>query len=136
MPINSFKNSEAQTVEAPVITLPYPPTINHYYTVARGRKILSKRGRDYKKVCWAEIMLQGGAQRVTGDVCVFIRAYPPDQRKRDLDNILKPILDVLTTSEIYQDDSQVVDLRIQKFNPSKPGRVEVIVSGLSETGTE
>ena len=110
-----------------MIKLPWPPTVNTYYTVARGRKILSKRGRKFKSL--ATLLAADGTKTLQGDVSVFIRAYPPDKRKRDLDNILKPILDVLTTAGIYEDDSQVVDLRIQKFNPRKPGRVEIEVYG-------
>lgn len=112
-----------------MIELPWPPTVNHYYTVARGRKILSKKGRDYKEAAWLHLLSQGRYKQLEGDVSLFIRAYPPDKRRRDIDNILKPLLDVLTTAGIYKDDSQVTDLRIQKFNPCKPGRVEVMVSG-------
>ena len=110
------------------ITLPWPPTVNNYYTVARGRKILSKRGRRYKNEAWLVLLAQGRYRQLQGDVSLFIRAYPPDKRRRDLDNILKPVLDVLTTAGIYKDDSQVVDLRIQKFNPAKPGRIEIVVN--------
>ncbi len=111
-----------------MITLSWPPTVNHYYTIARGRKILSKRGRKYKTTCYAEILSQGRQEVHKGPVSVFIRAYPPDKRKRDLDNLLKPVLDVLQTSGILEDDSQVEDLHIQRFYPSKPGRVEILVS--------
>ena len=112
-----------------MIILPWPPTINTYYTVARGRKILSKRGRSFKEQAWVIMEDSHFAERLKGEVSVFIRAYPPDKRKRDIDNILKPILDVLTAAGIYDDDSQVSDLRIQRFNPCKPGRVEVVVTG-------
>ena len=108
-----------------MIELPWPPTVNTYYTVARGRKILSNRGRKYKEAAWLQLLSGPRRERLQGDVALFIRAYPPDKRKRDLDNILKPILDVLTTAGVYKDDSQVIDLRIQKFNPCKPGRVEI-----------
>ena len=89
---------------------------------------MSTRGREYKEAAKWRIFSQGRYEQIKGDVSLFIRAYPPDKRKRDIDNILKPLLDVLTTAGIYKDDSQVTDLRIQKFNPSKPGRVEVMVS--------
>ena len=112
-----------------MIELPWPPTVNHYYTVANGRKILSKRGRKYKEDAWVLAVAQGPNYRLEAPISVFIRAYPPDNRKRDLDNLLKPVLDVLTTAGIYEDDSEISDLRIQRFEPSKPGRIEVIVSG-------
>ena len=112
-----------------MITLPWPPTVNTYYTVARNRKILSKRGRQFKE--HAGLLIRSPEKPLEGDISVFIRAYPPDRRKRDIDNILKPVLDVLTTAGIYEDDSQVIDLRIQRFYPSGDGRVEVMVDGLT-----
>ena len=110
-----------------MIRLPWPPTVNHYYTVARGRKILSKRGREYKKWCAAELMLQKPLRSRQGDVRVCINAYPPDKRRRDLDNLIKPVLDVLTECGLIEDDSLVVDLRIQRFNSVKGGKVEIMV---------
>ena len=104
--------------------------MNHYYTVARGRKILSPRGRNYKKEAGWEVVAQSQHEKyLEGDVSVFIRAYPPDKRKRDLDNILKPILDVLQDCDVIADDSQISDLRIQRFNPRKGGEVEILVYG-------
>lgn len=114
-----------------MISLPWPPTVNTYYTVARGRKIMSKRGRVYKANAAYELLKQGTETGLKGDICLTIRAYPPDRRKRDLDNILKPILDVLTEYGAYGDDSQVSDLRIQRFNHRKPGRIEIVMSGAS-----
>ncbi len=112
-----------------MIELPWPPTVNTYYTVARGRKIMSKKGRDYKYGATIIAGSQWKGEPLKGDITLFIRAYPPDKRKRDLDNILKPVLDSLTEAGIYVDDSQVADLRIQRFRPSKRGRVEIMVSG-------
>jgi crossover junction endodeoxyribonuclease RusA len=45
---------------------------------------------------------------------VEIEAWPPDKRKRDLDNILKSLLDALTYAGIWEDDSQIDDLRIYR----------------------
>ena len=44
-----------------------------------------------------------------GPVEVTIQAHPPDKRRRDLDNIIKPVLDALE-GPILVDDSQVTDL--------------------------
>ena len=80
------------------IKLPWPPTVNTYYTIARGRKILSKKGRDYKK----NAMPPWTGNFLSGQVEVNIEAHPPDKRKRDLDNILKPILDLLTNNGVWK----------------------------------
>ncbi|NBW23084.1 MAG: RusA family crossover junction endodeoxyribonuclease, partial [Caulobacteraceae bacterium] len=41
-------------------------------------------------------------------------AFPPDKRKRDLDNVLKSLLDALTHANVWDDDSQIDDLRIYR----------------------
>ena len=59
-------------------------------------------------------------------ICISVR--PPDKRKRDIDNLIKPLLDSLVEYGAISDDSEVIDLRIQKFNPIKAGSVEILIS--------
>ena len=109
-----------------MIILPWPPTINTYYAVVRGRKILSKRGRQFK-VDAQYAMLEQKTKKLNGSsYFVRILAFPPDKRKRDIDNILKPILDALVNYGAIQDDSMVDDLRIQRFEILKGGQIKVI----------
>jgi crossover junction endodeoxyribonuclease RusA len=91
--------------------LPWPPTINTYYRVFRNRIIISKAGREYRKL----VLLQRAknpSPKILSKVAVEIEAFRPDNRKRDLDNLLKPSIDALTHAETWEDDSQIVDLRI------------------------
>jgi len=111
-----------------MITMPYPPTVNTYYTVARNRKILSKRGRAYKKEAMVYLYEQGVPKGREGPYSISIRVRMPDKRKRDIDNLIKPLLDSLVEYGALSDDSEVIDLRIQKFNPIKGGQVEVLIS--------
>ena len=113
-----------------MIKLPYPPTVNTYYSVVNGRKILSKKGRVYKAEAALSASLQ--AKPMDGPYSVYIAARPPDKRKRDLDNLLKPLLDTLTEAGIITDDSAIDDIRIVRMNPVKGGYVEVLVSGRTE----
>lgn len=106
------------------IRLPWPPTVNTYYTVARNRKILSKKGREYK----LNALTIKRKRRILGRLEVNIDAYPPDRRKRDMDNILKPILDVLGDAGVYADDSQIDILRVRRRDVEKPGYVRVYIS--------
>ena len=110
------------------VTLPWPPTVNTYYTVARGRKILSSKGRNYKKAC--AIILSQNKGYIDGAIGVFIEAHYPDRRKRDLDNILKPVLDALTDGGIYNDDSQIEALGIRKSDYGEKGTIIVTVKEL------
>jgi crossover junction endodeoxyribonuclease RusA len=64
---------------------------------------------------------------------VSILAYPPDRRKRDLDNVLKSLLDALMHAGVYSDDSQIDKLTISRNKPLD-GRVIVSIDTLSEEG--
>lgn len=92
------------------INLPWPPSVNTYYRTFRGRVIISKEGRDYRK----KVKAPERTEPVFSEpVTVEITAYRPDNRKRDLDNVLKVALDTLTHMLMWKDDSQIQDLRIR-----------------------
>ena len=72
--------------------------------------------------------VQAGPQRERAHsqpVAVFIFARPPDRRKRDLDNILKAILDALVYGGVIKDDYQVEEIHLIRKPPEPGGRVEV-----------
>jgi crossover junction endodeoxyribonuclease RusA len=50
-----------------------------------------------------------------------LEAYPPDRRKRDIDNLVKPTLDALTKAGVWLDDEQVEELTIRRLNVSRGG---------------
>jgi crossover junction endodeoxyribonuclease RusA len=71
------------------------------------------------------MLVQGVTLRTDGPFAIHILARPPDKRKRDLDNLLKPILDALVDYCAIPDDSMIDDLRIQRMNPVADGQIEV-----------
>ena len=94
------------------ITLPFPPTVNTYWRTVQGRMLISKEGREYREAVGDQVTLQHGAKHFTKKLKVEIEAWLPDKRRRDLDNLLKATLDGLAHAGVYDDDSQIVDLRI------------------------
>lgn len=94
------------------IRLPWPPSVNQYWRFFQGRAILSLRGRQYRKAVADAVLAQGAARHLEGPVRVAIEAARPDKRRRDLDNLLKGVLDGLAHAGVYADDQQIVDLRI------------------------
>jgi crossover junction endodeoxyribonuclease RusA len=60
-------------------------------------------------------------------VRVEIIAAMPDRRRRDLDNIQKAILDALTHAGVWEDDSQVDDIRVFR---ARAENGELIIKGL------
>ena len=111
------------------IWLPWPPSVNNYFPVVGGRHIKSAKGRSY---C-AAVTALCAANRLAGTfptqrVQVAILASPPNLARRDLDNLLKPILDALTAAQVWGDDSQVDELAIRRGPVVKDGLVNVRIT--------
>ena len=116
-------------------TLPYPPSVNTYWRhpsrgPLAGRHLISQEGRAYREAIRAHVA-ESSFGKIDGPVAVDIEAFFPDRRKRDLDNILKSLLDSLTHAGVWEDDSQIVDLRIRKA-PTIAGMVKVSVISMKD----
>ena len=110
--------------------LPYPPSINHYWRMVGRRMLISREGRAFReKVC--SVLAAAGARPLREALIVRIEAYPPDRRRRDLDNALKSLLDSLQHGGAYVDDSQVVKLTIERCRPTPCGKVIVRIEEVS-----
>ena len=102
------------------LTLPFPPSANTYWRhpssgKLAGRHLISKRGREYRKAVISCVSDQeADLKPLEGSLSVDVVAYMPDRRRRDLDNLLKSMLDSLTHAGVWGDDSQITDLRIRK----------------------
>lgn len=94
------------------LTMPWPPSVNTYWRTFQGRMIISADGRAYRKAVADQVLVQSGAKHLAGKLVVEIEAWRPDNRRRDLDNLLKAVLDGLTHAGVWDDDSNIVDLRI------------------------
>ncbi len=106
------------------IVLPWPPSNNHYYAVAHGRKILSKQGRRYAGDVFAAVHEQPEPDTwlfKSARLCVRITTWQPTRQNCDLDNFLKAPLDSLGKAGIYDDDSQIDRLGIIRGPVLKPG---------------
>ena len=60
-----------------------------------------------------------------GKLAVRIEISPPDDRRRDCDNVQKAVLDALQHAGVFWDDSQVVWLLSIKQDQQTGGRVKV-----------
>jgi crossover junction endodeoxyribonuclease RusA len=109
------------------LTMPWPPSVNKYWRTFQGRMIISAEGRSYRKAVADQVLIQRGAKHYTGKLRVQIEAFRPDNRRRDLDNLLKAVLDGCTHAGVWEDDSNIVDLRIY-WAESIGGMLKVKVS--------
>jgi crossover junction endodeoxyribonuclease RusA len=88
--------------------------------------LISAQGRKYREAIIQQVWLEGKIKRITGDLMVTIEAFRPDERRRDLDNLLKSTLDALAHAGLYEDDSQIRDLRIY-WAAEKGGKLNITI---------
>lgn len=109
------------------LTLPYPPTANTTWRLGNGRAYISPKTKDFRakvKIAAYEAL---GADWVpiSAPICLRVFAFRPDKRKRDLDNILKGLLDALKLADVIQDDVWVYRLEVERKEQVKGGKAEV-----------
>ncbi len=112
------------------IRLPWPPSVNEcYIPVAKGKIILSKRGKQYPKTVMA-CCFEQQVDHVAGTLRMTIWAYPPkDGRKHDCDNLLKSTQDGLQKCGVFRDDSDIVEIRIFRGPPLGIGYLNIQIEG-------
>jgi crossover junction endodeoxyribonuclease RusA len=119
-------------------TLPLPPGVNHQYTRAGNRRVLSKEHRAFKKTVRKKLQtlrLEGSiseefiAALKQGFVGLFFDFYFETPLKRDLDGGLKIAQDAILTP-LGVNDNRVVDIhlvkRIDPLNPHLDVELEAI----------
>lgn len=110
------------------LELPYPPTINHYYGVRGKGRYIKPEGLAFRKAVADVVQM---VNPIAGKVGIHILVFPPDKRKRDLDNVLKALLDALTHAGAWVDDSQIWDLQITRGDNKEGGGTIAYITDLT-----
>ena len=108
------------------LELEYPPSFNKQFCYRRGGPVLSKDARAYRRTVRRQLML-AKIKPMMGKLAVQIEIFPPDTRRRDADNVQKPVLDALQQAGAFWDDSQVVWLLTIKSEPVADGKAVVSI---------
>lgn len=113
-----------------VMNVPYPPSNNHYYVRARNRTIISERGRAYTEAIKLSKKMHGISDTpLECRLYVQILVHAPNKARRDLDNVLKALLDSFTKAGVWCDDSQIDKLTIRRGESAPPhGMVSIAIS--------
>jgi crossover junction endodeoxyribonuclease RusA len=95
------------------LILPYPPSVNHYWGVSGKQRFIGKKGKEFRQaVAEACLDAQKFKRWMGAWQCACCPIWPPDNRKRDVDNTLKPLLDAMEHAGVYENDSQIDELHI------------------------
>ena len=117
------------------ITLPFPPNVDHYKRI--GRLTRTKSGKlyqprvnspetlDFYYKTWMVIRDNGLKSFAGATIDMDVDVFPPDKRKRDLDGILKVLLDSMQRGGLYDDDSQIARLLVTRCSIIPQGQVVV-----------
>lgn len=121
-------------MEIQTFILPWPASVNALYRAVNGQVRVSEAARSWKAKAMAAMDSSrcfGVKWPLTGRLGVLIEAYPPNKRARDLDNLIKVVLDAGNQS-LWLDDAQIDDLRIVRMgvDPDKKGTIRLVVSTL------
>lgn len=118
------------------ITLPFPPSMNHYWRhvpMRYGKKtivrsLISKRGRQFKEDCIEAVCRQRANESPFKErLMVDITLNPPTRHKRDIDNYVKATLDALTEAGVWVDDEQIDCLIVHRGEIMKGGQCIVAI---------
>lgn len=111
-------------------TLPYPPSLNTYWRRRGSQYYISDKGQKYRKDV-QQIIRQLKLDIFTKSrLRIKVIADVPDSRRRDLDNILKGLLDSLIHAGFAEDDEQFDDIRVIRGVKVPGGRLGIKITEL------
>jgi len=102
------------------LELPYPPSINHYWGQSGKTKFIGKKGKEFRAEVLA-ICMREKVRAMSGRLSLHVNLYPPDRRKRDIDNPIKSLCDACEHAGCYVNDSQIDELHVIRKEVIKGG---------------
>lgn len=108
------------------LELPYPPSVNHYWGQFGKQRFIGKKGKAFR-LAVAEACLDAQVQTMEGRLSVHVAIFPPDRRARDIDNVLKPLLDACEHAGCFVNDSQIDELHIIRQDIRKGGGCTIVI---------
>jgi crossover junction endodeoxyribonuclease RusA len=118
------------------LSLPYPPTTNNLYRNTGGR---GRVKTEHYKAWLNEAGWLVKAQRpapLPGRYRLSLVATAPDARRRDVDNLLKPVSDLLKACGVIEEDSLAKSVFAEWSDepPCKPGALKVVIEAYAPQG--
>lgn len=117
------------------LILPYPPSLNSIWRHGSGKVFLSPQAKRYYNYVYL-IYAQAKAPKfdVGARLELWGTAYPPDKRRRDIDNLPKVVFDSLEATGMFQNDAQIKKMHMFMMEPvdKKKSRIEIRIEKIPE----
>jgi crossover junction endodeoxyribonuclease RusA len=117
-------------VELNLSFLPKPKA--NRYMRAKGRVFLPYKVSKSIDRAVSEVKSQYKGEPLRGMLAVDVEFILPDNRKRDMDNLLKSLWDILQRAKVIEDDGHIYELQAKKRVIKGMGGVKVVISSLAQ----
>jgi crossover junction endodeoxyribonuclease RusA len=119
-----------------ILSLPLPPSVNHYWGSRGNRRFVNKAGKEFKLKVQEYVLEYRVPKLGTARLQMTVTLHPRDKRKQDIDNRIKALWDALSGNGagVFDDDEQIDILLVQRGEIVKGGacRVEIEVLDASQ----
>ena len=92
----------------------------------QGRRFKTKDYKQYEK----DFNLLVGSlekEKIKGDIAVTIEWHLKNDKRTDIDNPTKPLLDLLSKAGAWEDDRKIRELHLYKYE-SKEDKINVVIT--------
>ncbi|WP_448583456.1 RusA family crossover junction endodeoxyribonuclease [Thermocrinis sp.] len=106
-------SEEKKIIELHLSSLPVPKS-NRYIRKKGGKVFKPPRIRNWEARAIWEIKQQYNGNPLEGQLSMEVILVLPNRRKRDIDNMLKSLWDVLEKAKVIRNDNQIYEIRTVK----------------------
>jgi Holliday junction resolvase RusA-like endonuclease len=108
------------------VDLPFPPSVNNLFANGSSGRYITQQYKDWRTSAGWKLKIDR-TPRLPGPVKITL-TYEERRGRRDLDNLLKPVLDLLVEHKIIDGDHRTVVREIAASWSAKVQGVRVTVS--------
>jgi crossover junction endodeoxyribonuclease RusA len=111
--------------------VPFPPSGNRYWRVWEKKIVKSKEAKVYMNTVR---LMTIPFRRLFWEGRLFehVQFHAPDDKARDLDNYVKILNDALESAQVFQNDSQVDSMHLDRKEIRDPGCAIVRIMELKD----
>jgi len=103
-----------------IIHLPFPVSVNGMFKNRKGGRAKSDKYKAWIKHAGQELMLQKPLP-VRGFYRLYVTLIENDNRRRDPDNFVKAVSDLLVSHRVIEDDCLCTCLTVERYKSEKQG---------------